>query len=426
MGLSEHEYQEGTEELAELRGRIEELESRLEEREAQFRRTVELLREEKQAALMKLAGSVSHDVSNVLVAVLGFSDLLLSKLSPDDPSHRSIRMIQDAGNRGVELSRRLLDFSRRRPGRMEELEPDVAIGELMELLPWLLPPHAAVALQPGAEGYRVNFDREVFRTIILMAVLNGATHASAAGVPEVTMRTGHFVQETFADTGASLAPGTYWFVHVDAGGHSVTEEEGAGLCDPLNVGPGGAEDYGVGYAYARKALQLVGGAIIATPLEGSGTRVSIYVPAVLPSPQSGGFTSLADLGHTGPPPTILVVDDEDIVRQIVVRTLARAGFEVVEARDGEEALALVDEAPNRFHLVLTDLVMPRMDGRTLAEKIEGRISWEKIVFMSGYTGEQLEIRRPGAKAVHFIAKPFRPGALVDVIYRAMGLALARG
>lgn len=264
--MSEHEVLSSNDEVLALRRRVGELETRLETREAQFRRVVELLREDKQSALMKLAGSISHDISNVLVAVLGFSDLLLGKLDTDDPIARSIRMIQDSGNRGVELSRHLLEFSRRRRGENSSFEPDASIGDIMEILPFILPAHSSLSLQPGAEGCHLRFDAGIFQAMVLMGVMNGAAYCREDQNPEITLRTEVLVQKDFSDTTRSVAPGTYCVLHIDSAGHELNAEEVAGLCDPLRVGPNGAEDFGVGYAFAKKALQLVGGDDLGDPV----------------------------------------------------------------------------------------------------------------------------------------------------------------
>lgn len=360
-------------------------------------------------AVGRLAGGVAHDFNNMLTAIVGYSDLLLTEFAHDDPGRLDVDEIRKAAERAASLTRQLLAFSRRQVLQPKVLDLNLVvadmeqmlrrlIGEDVELVSVLEPTLGCVKADPG----------QIEQVIVNLAV--NARDAMPRG-GKLTIETADAeLDEAYARQHVAVVPGPYVMLAVSDTGTGMDPEIQDRIFEPFFTTKEKGEGSGLGLATVYGIVKQSGGNIWVYSEPGRGTTFKIYLPRVdepaEPLPRREEPGSLPRGAET-----VLVVEDEPAVRELTARVLRGAGYTVLEAPGGEEALKWVESHRGAIHLLLTDAVMAGMSGRELAERIEATRPGTKVVYMSGYTDNAIVRHGLLEPGVALLQKPFTPIAL---------------
>nr|WP_242390595.1 PAS domain-containing protein [Pararhodospirillum photometricum] len=389
---------------------------------------------QKMQAMGQLAGGVAHDFNNLLTAMIGFSDLLLQRHGIGDPSFADIMQIRQNANRAANLVRQLLAFSRRQPLRPRLLNVIDALSELSHLLRRLLGERVTLRLVHGREPGYIRVDPGQFDQVIINLAVNARDAMPKGGV--LTISTRHEKIESELRQGAeAVPPGDYVLIDVVDTGTGISREHLGRLFEPFfttkSEGTAGAGT-GLGLSTVYGIVRQTEGYIFVESTLGEGARFSIYLPrgeapdktAARPVAVSGapepstpsrrGGEEEEEARDLSGKETILLVEDEDAVRVFGARALRNKGYTVLEARSGEGALDLLADGA-RIDLLITDMVMPGMDGATLAGRVRAERPGLRIILISGYSEDVIRGDVVNAPDTHFLPKPFSLKALAEKV-----------
>ena len=352
---------------------------------------MELLNAQKLESLGRLAGGVAHDFNNLLTGITGYASLLLERANDDVELRRDLGEIKRAADRAAELTKQLLAFGRRQVLNPRPLDLNAVVAEVGALLQRLLGDHVALDILPEPTLGTVRADPGQIEQVLVNLVVNGRDAMPDGGKLTITTRNADdgFVELSVSDTGLGMDDKTRSQIFEP---FFTTREQGVGL--------GLASVYGI--------VQQSGGDVTVESQPGTGSTFTVRLPRVLelveptvtseePAPQAGSET-------------ILLVEDEDVVRDLTRRVLERQGYTVLACADGIEAVALAELDDRPIDLLLTDVVMPGMRGYDVAKKVAGTRPEIKILYMSGYAEEAL-VGRPAFAGNALIEKPFAVDAL---------------
>ncbi len=384
--------------------------------EAQFAQS------QKMQAIGQLAGGVAHDFNNVLTAIIGYCDLLLANHRPSDPSFPDIMQIKQNANRAAGLVRQLLAFSRRQTLRPQIIQLTDVLSDLSMLLRRLIGETITLEVAHGRDLWPVKVDVNQFEQVIVNLAVNARDAMAAGGV--LTLRTANVsAAECAPYVEGGLVPGDYVLVEVTDTGSGIPPEIMDKIFEPFFSTKDVGKGTGLGLSTVYGIVQQTGGTILATSTAGQGSTFRVFLPRhaadaagdVEPRPVEPD-SKPADLTGQG---SVLLVEDEDAVRAFATRALTARGYNVVAAAGGVEALALVDAAQHRFDLVISDVVMPEMDGPTLLRQLRARDPGLKVIFISGYAEEAFARNLPATESFSFLAKPFSLKQLVAAVKEAI-------
>lgn len=414
----ETRVQERTAELArvneELRLEIEERKRGAEEKD----RLAEQLRQsQKMEALGRLAAGVAHDFNNMLTIINGYSELVLACMGEEDSLYIDVKAIKEAGERATVLTGQLLAFGRRQllDSRLLDLNQEVAktlqmfqrlIGEDIELRADLQSTEPYVETDPG------QFDQ-----VLVNLVINARDAMSRGGRIGIETADVEFA-EADVRSRVDIAPGSYVRLRVHDTGCGMNDDILSRIFEPFFTTKSKDKGTGLGLSVVYGIVEQSGGHIEVASQVDVGTTIDIFLPRAEGRPEiSAPAPEPAVVGSRKE--SILLVEDEDVVRELAHRILRDCGYRVLEARKGEEALMLAELHDGPIHLLLTDVVMPEMSGRQLAENLTPMRPDMKILYMSGYTDDT--ILRYGIQAgeVDFLQKPFAPKALVAKVRQVL-------
>lgn len=402
---------------------------------------VQFAQAQKMQAMGQLAGGVAHDFNNLLTAMIGFCDLLLQRHTAGDPSFADIMQIKQNSNRAANLVRQLLAFSRKQPLQPKELNVTDALMELSHLLTRLIGESIEFKLVHGRELGVVRVDPGQFDQMVINLAVNARDAMPGGGTLTITTGVEEFDQPT--QVGAEQAPpGRYLRVAVADTGKGIAPENLGRIFEPFfstkQEIPGAGT--GLGLATVYGIVRQTGGFILVDSAAGEGATFNIYLPRIgneveaTESTANGGSTDapaekeregsarqelsisdnetpVADLAGTG---TVLLVEDEDAVRVFAARALKNKGYKVLQARTGEQALDILRDTAN-VDLMITDMMMPGMDGGTLARLIRVERPEIRIIVISGYSEEVARGDIVDTDDFHFLPKPFSLGQLASKV-----------
>lgn len=364
----------------------------------------ELLHAQKMESLGRLAGGVAHEVNNLLQVVLG-----QARLGRDDPAEAAQRLalIEETARRGGDLTARLLGLTRSQPVRAGLLDLGALAQEQASVLHDLVGPHIDLRCRLVSDPWPVRADGEEVRRLVMALAANAADAMPGGGT--LTISTANVAyDELEARRHAGLAPGEHVVLTVADTGIGIREADRSRVFEPF-FSTKRREGAGLGLATCYGIVTRAGGHIRIESAPGRGTAVVCAFPrAERPAPT----VSAAPAATPGGPETVLVAEDEPMVREIVAGILRGLGYTVIEAADGIDALAAAAEAPP-IALLVTDVVMPRMDGRELAERLRDQHPALRILFVSGYTDGALVDADDAATA--FLPKPFMADDLAGAV-----------
>jgi signal transduction histidine kinase len=363
-------------------------------------------------AVERLAGGVAHDLNNLLTTILGTSEALLADLRPDDPARDDVVAVREAGRRAAALTRQLLAFSRRQRLELGPVKLDDLVRAFASGLPRLVGDRIAVRIDVAAPLPPVLADRQQLEQILANLALNARDAMPEGGILWLALAP--------ARTGDVAAPRPGGWVRLDVSdtGEGMEPEAVARVFEPFSSARPGGRSFGLGLATVHAIVVQHGGAITVRSAPGQGTTFSILLPAADPGARRA--PPEAERAGPGRGETVLVVDDEPLVRRAIGRTLHARGYAVVEAGSAEEALALVAARPC-VDLLLTDVMMPGMRGPELVRAFRERCPGRPALLMSGYPGAA----RDGGPDDGCLEKPVPPDSLAQAIRAALDGARGR-
>jgi two-component system, cell cycle sensor histidine kinase and response regulator CckA len=379
-----------------------------------------LAQSQKMQAIGQLAGGVAHDFNNVLTAIIGYSDLLLANHRPTDPSFQDIMQIKQNANRAAGLVRQLLAFSRRQTLRPQTLQLNDVLSELQMLLRRLVGEPVALDVVHSRDLWLVKADLNQFEQVVVNLVVNARDAMPDGG--KITLRTRNVpATECGSFKGASVTPADYVLVEVQDTGHGIPADVRDKIFEPFFTTKEVGKGTGLGLSMVYGIVKQTGGYVFCDSEPGKGATFRILLPRHVeteteaPAPKDVAKPA-ADLTGRG---AILLVEDEEAVRAFASRALASRGYTVLEAESGVEALKVVEEAGGPIDLIVSDVIMPEMDGPTMLTELRRRGVEAKVVFVSGYADDAFARNLPGKQEFVFLPKPFTLKQLVETVKGAM-------
>jgi two-component system cell cycle sensor histidine kinase/response regulator CckA len=388
-------------------------------------RTLEnqLRQQQKMESVGQLAGGVAHDFNNVLTAIIGFSDLLLANHRPSDPSFQDIMNIKQNANRAAGLVRQLLAFSRRQTLRPQVLALGDTLTELSNLLRRLLGENVKLQLVHGRDLWPVKADVNQFEQVVINLAVNGRDAMPGGGT--MTIRTRNVTAAETAGFGYKPLPAAdYVLIEVDDTGTGMTPEVQAKIFEPFFSTKEVGKGTGLGLSTVYGIVKQTGGHVFFDSTVGRGTSFRIFLPRHIVAegerpagPAAEPAVEIADLTGSA---TILLVEDEEAVRAFAARALASRGYKVFEAASGVEALEVMEEAGGKVDLVVSDVVMPELDGPSLLRELRKTRPELKIIFVSGYAEDAFKKNLPEGEKFAFLPKPFSLKQLAVAVKETLG------
>ena len=376
----------------------------------------QLLQAQKMEAMGRLAGGVAHDFNNLLTVIKGHCNLLVDRLQPVDPNHRSASQIDKAADRAVSLTGQLLAFCRMQVLQPKVLDLNALILEMSSLLRRLIREDIEFAFNPGESLGRVKADPGQVEQVIMNLAVNACDAMPEGGRLDIETRN-VVVDEAFAQARSPMLPGEYVRLAVSDTGQGMDSATRDRIFEPFFTTKEQGKGTGLGLATVYGVVKQSGGCIWVESEPGRGARFEVYLPIVHEVVKDSGSSGISNpSAHRSE--TILIVEDEDGVRELAALFMKSTGCKVLTARDGKEALAMVEHSSERIHVLVTDVVMPNMRGPELAKRLKALRSDIRIVYMSGYleyktgSGEYLEDG-------FFLQKPFTRDTLVSKVIEAI-------
>ena len=363
----------------------------------------------KMEAVGRLAGGVAHDFNNLLTVITGYSELLLQKVGKESPTRGELEEIKRAGERAATLTQQLLAFSRKQIIEPKVMHLDRLVAEVHAMLSRLIGENIEIQTITGKSPGLVKIDPGQFQQILMNLVVN-ARDAMPGGGKIVIETSNVDLDEGYCAAHPYVASGRFVMLAVSDTGQGMSEEVKAHIFEPFFTTKERGSGTGLGLATTYGAVKQSGGSIEVYSEVGIGTTFKIYLPRVeevAVEPEEDGRP--ADL--PGGTETVLLVEDEDTVRSLGVRILKDLGYRILQARNGDEALALATGYGERIDLLLTDVVMPGMSGKELATRLAPHRPETKVLFTSGYTDDAIVNHGVLDEGVSFIGKPYTPVAL---------------
>jgi two-component system cell cycle sensor histidine kinase/response regulator CckA len=362
---------------------------------------------QKMQAVGQLAGGIAHDFNNMLTAIIGFSDLLLTNQRPSDPSFQDIMNIKQNANRAAGLVRQLLAFSRRQTLRPKVIELKEALSDISVLLARLLGETIKLEVTHGREVWPIRADLNQLEQVIVNLAVNARDAMPDGGT--LTIRTANVStadSQKFREQG--FKPGEYVLLEVTDTGTGMPPEVKEKIFEPFFTTKGVGEGTGLGLSTVYGIVKQTGGYIYVDSKPGHGTTFRILLPRHEPRPEEVAQeperpTAPTDLTGSA---RILLVEDEEAVRAFAGRALEARGYKVFQAASGSEALDIFNAMREPIDLVISDVVMPGMDGPTLMRELRRRQPDLKIIFMSGYAEDAFQRHLPKDEDFQFLPKPF--------------------
>jgi signal transduction histidine kinase/ActR/RegA family two-component response regulator len=376
---------------------------------------------QKMDAIGRLAGGVAHDFNNLLTVILGRTDILLHPLKPEDPMRRGIELIQRTAGRAADLTRQLLAFSRKQVLEAAVLDLSAVTTDMKDMLGRLIGEDISLLTTPTPGLGRVKADRGQIEQVVMNLAVN-ARDAMPQGGRLILETANVELDDEYVRRHVGARPGPHVMLAVSDTGTGIPREIQAQIFEPFFTTKEQGKGTGLGLATVYGIVKQSGGYIEVDSEPGQGTTFRIYLPRL-----EAAVTvdrSVRPAAAAGGTETILLVEDEEGVRELARDILRASGYTVLEARNGAEALLLFERHQGPLDMLLTDVVMPRMSGRELAERLAPLRPELSVLYMSGYTDDAVIRHGVLGAGTAFLQKPFTPAALVLRVRETLDLTAA--
>ncbi len=378
----------------------------------------QLSQAQKMESVGRLAGGIAHDFNNMLSVILGHTELAMERLPPEDPTREDLQDIRVAAQRSSRLTRQLLAFARKQTVLPRVLDLNRTIAGMLGMLRQLIGESLDLAWLPGSEVGCVLMDPSQVDQVLVNLCLNARDAVAEHG--RITIETGHAeLGPEYCASRAGFMPGVFEVLTVTDDGVGMGPETLAHLFEPFFTTKKEGHGTGLGLATVYGIIRQNHGFINVYSEPGRGTAFRIYLPACPGEETASRPRGEAHLQAAAPEETILLVEDEPLIREIACKMLRRLGYQVLVAETPTEATRLAQEHEGPIHLLLTDVVMPRMSGRELADEVVARHPGIRLLFMSGYTANVIAHHGVLDAGVHFLQKPFSLQDLATMVRRAL-------
>jgi two-component system cell cycle sensor histidine kinase/response regulator CckA len=366
---------------------------------------------QKMEAVGRLAGGIAHDFNNMLTAINGYSELLIGKLGEDDPLHRQAFQIHHAGQRAAALTRQLLAFSRRQVLQPSVLDLNAAIAETRDMIQRLVGEDVAVEtrLDPAAEP--VLADETQVQQVLVNLAANARDAMPQGGV--LAVETASVTVDPEQAREAVATPGRYTRIRIADTGMGMDDHQLAQVFEPFYSTKGDA-GVGLGLATVYGIVRQSGGFITVSSAAGRGSTFDVYLPVTALRGEPDEAAADPDAGAAGVG-TVLLVEDEEVVRSIVTEMLEQGGYRVLAAADGSEAVRIAQTEPGTIDALVTDVVMPGMSGQEAARLVAEEKPGIRTLFVSGYNESAIQHHGVLAPGTTFLQKPFTSADLTATL-----------
>ena len=380
-------------------------------------RDEQLRQAQKMEAIGRLSGGIAHDFNNLLGVIIGYSESIEQRLEPGDPVRKSAEEIRKAGERAASLTHQLLAFSRKRVMQSQILDLNALVNDMGKMLKRLIGMHIELTTNLGGQLERVKAEQSQIEQVIVNLVVN-ARDAMPDGGKLVIETSNVHVDESFASSFPFLQPGPYVLLAVRDTGIGMDPETRRHIFEPFFTTKGPGKGTGLGLATVYGVVKQSGGGVIVDSEPGKGSTFKIFLPQTkeIPVTSVREETSTKISKGSG---TILLVEDEEALLKLNAERLTSCGYNVLTARDGIHALEVASSFKEPIHLLLTDIMMPRMGGLTLARSILQLRQGIRIVFMTGHAERDASYREALRSGAESIPKPFSHQQLLRVVEQAL-------
>jgi two-component system, cell cycle sensor histidine kinase and response regulator CckA len=373
---------------------------------------------QKMEAVGRLAGGIAHDFNNLLMVISGYTEVLLCHLSPGHPLYAKAEAIQQASDRATTLTRQLLAFSRKQLLELKVIDVNAIVADMERLLRPLIGEHIELATQLAASVGCTRADAGQLEQVIMNLVVNAKDAMPNGGkicirTASVTLDDSHRPENTF------IKHGPYVMISVSDNGHGMDRETQARIFEPFFTTKEKGKGTGLGLSTVYGIIKQSGGYVFVQSEPSRGTVFTIYFPRVDEPSEALGITPVS-LATAGGSETVLLVEDEDSVRQLVRETLESRGYRVLEAANGNAALALAASHADPIHLVITDVVMPGLSGHELVQQLLPTVPTIKVLYLSGYAQDAFPSTAATGAQKAFLQKPFTLQSLARKVREILG------
>jgi PAS domain S-box-containing protein len=372
----------------------------------------QLRQAQKMESVGMLAGGVAHDFNNLLTIISGYSQLIMHALQPGDPNHYAAEQILKAGERAATLTQQLLAFSRRQVLQPRVLDLNKLVTALSTMLRRLIGEDIDLQLVLRPDLGMVSADPGQIEQVLMNLVVNARDAMPKGGT--LTIETANVeLDESYSGHHLAVKPGPYAQIAVSDNGGGMDEATQARLFEPFFTTKGVGRGTGLGLSTVLGIVKQSGGNLDVYSVPDRGTSVKVYLPRIeqQPAVEAESRRKQVIAGSE----TVLLVEDDEMVRHLVRETLVRAGYKVMDTSDPLEARRLSNSYQGPIHLLIADVVMPKVSGRELAGELRSRRGAMKVLYMSGYTDHAIVNTGILRKEVAFLQKPFTPAALTEKV-----------
>jgi two-component system cell cycle sensor histidine kinase/response regulator CckA len=362
-------------------------------------------------AIGTLAGGVAHDFNNILTSIIGNAELMLMTFGKDDYLREGIGEIKSAGERAASLTRQLLAFSRKQMIQPRILDLDELLSDIKKMLVRLIGENVEILMVAGSDLWQVEIDPSQMEQVIINLAVNARDAMPNGGKLTIQTANTYLDDNYFSEHNIFEGqPGSYVMVAVSDTGSGMDKETQEHIFEPFYSTKEKGKGTGLGLSTVYGIVKQNKGFIWVYSEPGQGTTFKIYMPRAEEKVKTEEKVQTSEK-HLSGSETVLVVEDDDSLRNLAQKTLRQYGYRVLTARNGEDALSIGKEYEGQIDLLLTDVVMPTMNGKETAERLQPLYPQMKVIYMSGYTDDaivHLGVLEPG---INFLQKPFSPEPL---------------
>ena len=384
------------------------------------RRDEQLRQSQKMEAVGRLSGGIAHDFNNLLGVIIGYSESIEYRMAPNDPLRKSAEEIRKAGERAASLTHQLLAFSRQQVLQAQILDLNALVTDMGTMLRRLIGMHIELTTQLPAQLGQVKAEQSQIEQVIVNLVVNARDAMPEGG--KLLIETSNLeVNEHLASSFPFLQPGPYVVLAVTDTGVGMDADTRRHIFEPFFTTKGPGKGTGLGLATVYGVVKQSGGGVIVDSEPGKGSTFKIFLPQTQESPVAPVPDETAAKGSMGTG-TILLVEDEEALLTLTAERLTESGYTVLQARDGEHALELERSFKGSIHLLLTDVMMPKMGGVALARSMSKLRPGIRIAFMTGHAQREASFREALRSGAESIQKPFSFERLLHLVRQSLDAA----